>query len=150
LGIFCVTRSALPIIARSTITRCATNSAADHSSAFGFAFHCAAGTESATQKNAVCTQLNFSSGIEGPHAPTLSGTSNFAFSKRLESNLHRDPFVLRGPLRLSHRQPAQMHAPVAERALPQTLARRFGDPQAACHRCGRMAQRSREAPPVIP
>ena len=46
-GSFCVTRSAQPIIVRSTITRCATSSAADHASAFGFAFHCSARTDSA-------------------------------------------------------------------------------------------------------
>lgn len=49
-----MTRSAFPITARSTIIKCATNSAADHLSSLGLVLHASAGTASATHKNPVC------------------------------------------------------------------------------------------------
>src|SRR5215472_15925523 len=59
-GILRVIRSAPPRIARSTVRRWATSSAADHSPAVGFVFHCFGETESAARKNAVWEQPNLS------------------------------------------------------------------------------------------
>jgi len=48
------------MMARSTITRWATTSAVDHSSAPGLVFHCLKDTESAARKNVLCASASFS------------------------------------------------------------------------------------------
>ncbi len=53
-GGVCATRSAFPITARSTIIKCATNSAADHRPSLGLVFHSSIGTASAAHKSPFC------------------------------------------------------------------------------------------------
>jgi hypothetical protein len=117
----------------------------DHSSAFGFVFHCSGETESAARKNAVWAQLNFSRMGSRGRMPVLNQELPvLCFPRKLENRARGDHF------RASRRQPVQMHAPAAAPALPQTLARRSAALQAAGLQGGRTAQRSLAAPPAIP
>ena len=68
LGVFCVMRSAPPKIARSTTIRCATSSAADHSSRLGLLFQRSRGIASAARKNAACARPSF------PYIASREGT----------------------------------------------------------------------------
>jgi len=150
-GIFCVIRSAPPMIARSTVTRCATSSAADHSSAFGFVFHCSGETESAARNNAVWAQLNFSRmGSRGRMPVLYQELPIFCFPGNWKIRCAAITSSWHKRFRASRRQPVQTHAPAAAPGLPQTPARRSAAPQAACLLGGRMAQRSPAAPPAIP
>ena len=59
-GAFCVNRSTFVTTPRSTTTRCATSSAADHSSNPGQLSHLASGMASAARKKVVCARASFS------------------------------------------------------------------------------------------
>ena len=60
IAAFCVNRSTFVTTPRSTTTKCATSSAADHSFNPGQLSHFAAGIASATRKKAVCARASFS------------------------------------------------------------------------------------------
>ena len=59
-GAFCVTESAFARMPRSTTTKCATTSAADHCSGPGCCAHCATPMASAARQNTVCAVFSFS------------------------------------------------------------------------------------------
>lgn len=89
-------RSAVRMMARSTITRWAETSAADHSLALGFLLQSSAGIASAAHKNSDCASASFT--IMGERFSTASILRTFRWSR------HR---------------PAQRRMPIAARALRQ-------------------------------
>src|SRR5208283_3757840 len=107
-----------PTTARSTITRWATSSAADHSAALGLRLHCLGGIASAARKKLLCVRASLSptGWIEG--TPTLN-----------QQNTKPQP-----------RPPAKTREPVAAPAPLQRPVRTLVIPPAACRRSFRTAR----------